>query len=176
MTINGDLEVAGVIDSINVTQTNLLVENKEIYLAYNSNAVPTTDGLGNNKAGFVVAGLPDGIIQKGAASNEDFFGKSLLWNNNNGMQNNLGSSAVGSSSLESFWELKGGAFRITQPTHIVMDGTGTNVSSASNISFQMRINGNNELEFVKVVNTVVDGVASTPSFMTVARFGRQLTM
>jgi len=181
MQVMGNLEVFGVIDSINVTQANLLVEDKEIYLAYNSNVVPAdsstwiTDGIANTKSGLVVQGLPAAVPQYASASNEKYYGKSLTWNNNGGMSY-LGSNTTGSYDAvtnESFWELKGGSFRLSQPTHIVPDANG-NVVSCSNITFVMRVNALNELEIVKGVSTNVEGTTGTMTYKTIARFGRTL--
>ena len=183
--INGNLQVAGVIDSINVTQTTLSVSDKEIYLSYNSNIVQSNsatwvvDGVANDKSGIVVQGLPQDIPQYSASNNEQYYGKSLVWNKSYGM-NFLGSnSPIGGPSYagkESFWELKGGALRISQPVDIIQD-VDHNVFSCSNISYHFRINSFQELEIVKVSSVLSDGIITgTPTYQTVSRFGRSVTI
>jgi hypothetical protein len=189
--VNGNLQVLGVIDSINVSQANLLVQDKEIYLAYNSNVDPlqsntwVNDGPTNDKTGIVVQGLPSTYTQYvPGLSNEKFLGKSILWNNNGGkLVTNLGTSTTASgpnAAIEDpYWEVKGGALRITQATNVVPTTDGANnaiIGSCSNISYHFRINGFNELEIVKVSATYSNGVEGNPVYQTVSRFGKSLRL
>ena len=167
--INGNLQISGVIDSTNVTQTNLLVENKEIYLAYNSNVVSTdsaswiTDGVANDQSGIVIQGCPANITQYSPSNNEMVYEKSVKWNNNSGM--------FTGNSNESFWEVKGGSLKITDMNpQSVIDG---NVTASNPISFHFRINNQAELEIIKYytvnhksISQVVAKFGRTPGFST----------
>ena len=166
--ILGNLEVEGTIDSISVQQTVLQVQDHTINLSHSSNLVIgdsntyVTDGIANDKSGIIVAGLPESVPQFSAASNEQYFGKSILWNKNGGMVDTLGTSNF---AAEPYWEVKGGALRLTQAANIVRDNNG-NVVSSSNVSFAFRINDFSELEIVKFYG---EGSAQR-----VAKFGRTL--
>jgi uncharacterized protein (DUF2345 family) len=166
--IRGNLEVEGTIDSISVQQTVLQIQDHTISLSYSSNMVIgdsntwITDGVANDKSGIFVAGLPEDIPQFTAASNEQYFTKSIVWNNNGGMVDTLGTSNF---ATEPYWEVKGGALRLTQAANIVLDNDG-NVVSSSNVSFAFRINDFSELEIVKFYG---EGSAQR-----VAKFGRTL--
>ena len=161
--ISGNLQISGVIDSTNVTQTNLLVENKEIYLAYNSNISPVDsgtwikDGVSNDQSGIVVQGCPANIIQYSPSNNETIYEKSVKWNNNLGM--------FTGNSNESFWEVKGGSLKITDMNpQTVVNG---NVTASNPISFHLRINNQAELEIIKYYN-----MNNKPISQVVAKFGR----
>ena len=158
--IKGNLQIEGVIDSTNVQETNLLVQDKEIYLAYSSNQDinPMIDGTGNDKAGIIVAGCPQGINQNTAAKNEQYYEKSIKWNHNQGIYTN-------NSATESFWEVKGGSLKITDMNpKTFLNG---DVATSKPVSFQIRINDKAELEIVKYY---MDGVTQKTS--VVAKFGR----
>lgn len=122
--INGDVEVLGTLNSINYTESNLTIMDRQITLSYNSNDAPVADGVANDKSGITVAG-DDGIEAR-----------SFLWNVKDG-RSYLGTV---DADKESFWELKGGSLRMTQ-----------NVTGFGDISFAFRINQLGELEIVKKV-------------------------
>ena len=162
--ITGNLQISGVIDSTNVTQTNLLVENKEIYLAYNSNVLPadsTTwikDGAANDKSGIVVQGCPSTILQYSPSNNEYVYEKSVKWNNNLGM--------FTGNSNESSWEIKGGSLKMTDMNPQGWDNLG-NVTASNPISFHFRINNQAELEIIKYYTMNNQSISQV-----VAKFGR----
>lgn len=131
MRLQGDLDIQGSINSINLTETTLEILDKTIIVSAGSNL---TD-LEMDASGLVVGG-------------DEAMDKSLLWYNNTGGVADMGKHT--SVDTESYWELKGGALRMTH----------------SNISFSFRIGENNELELVKKVGTGLHKV--------VARFGRTL--
>ena len=195
--INGNMVITGVIETENTFTTNrsLLVEDRNIYLGMNSNLtnsnagalasnsanwIKDTDyasdvnyqyGYSNAPPGLILAGLPTGIPQYSTTSNNEFYlGKSFTWNYNQGNLTNIGSNLTTSAvPKESFWELKGGSFRITQPVNVTYDGS-SNIS-ASNVSYHFRINAQSELEIIKVINT--GGPNGTNNYARVAKFGRQ---
>ena len=195
--INGNMVITGVIETENVYTSNksLLVEDRNIYLGMSSNltdmdapalAANSADwikdsdyasdvnynyGYSNSPPGLILAGLPTGIPQYSTTNNNEFYlGKSFTWNYNYGNVTNIGSNLTTSAvPKESFWELKGGSFRITQPVNVSYDGS-SNVT-ASNVSYHFRINAQSELEIIKVVNT--GGPNGTNNYARVAKFGRQ---
>lgn len=124
--IKGDVMVTGVIDSVDIHQSNLMIADKTINLAFDPNNSPLPDGELNTGAGVIVSG------QYGGASNA----RSLLWNWNEGMQH-LGTPNVDD---ESFWDLRGGQLRITHS------------NATKEIAFGFRINEFDELELVKKTN------------------------
>lgn len=129
VTINGDVDVLGVLNSINILQSNLLIEDAKLTLAYDNVNGPLPDGPNtNDKAGLYVAG------QYGGASNA----RSLTWNWNQGMQN-LGQ--YDALDTESFWDVRGGALRMTHS------------NEAIECAFSFRITNTGELELVKKVGS-----------------------
>jgi hypothetical protein len=132
VNINGDLKVDGTIKySQSVSPSNLRVFDKTILLAYDADT-PVTDGNLNDQAGIEVRG-----------SGKE---KSFKWNHKNGV-GNLGTSNIDD---ESYWELKGGAFRMSEGDH----------------SFGFRINDLGEFELVKKVGQ--------GNFKRIAKFGKAL--
>jgi hypothetical protein len=123
-----------------------------------SDGVRIEDGLANTGAGISVNGAPASI-----KDNTQYFEKSLLWKTPvvaqgaNAMAN-LGSD--GGFSSESFWDLRGGAFRMT---HV-------NQSSGDEVSFQFRINDKDELEIVKRIGRAGGG---PEQFEVVTRLGQK---
>jgi hypothetical protein len=163
--VNGNLQVAGIIDSTNIAQNNLMVQDKDIYLAYNSNALNNPsdrnmwvkDGVANDKAGVIVQGCPDGVTQY-TGNNEQYFEKSIRWN--------CGEGIYSKNSNESVWEMKGGSLKITN-NNPTLSADGTTVTSSKPVSFQIRINQKAELEIVKYYNNTTSVVAKfgrTPGF------------
>jgi uncharacterized protein (DUF2345 family) len=162
MVVNGNLQVVGVLDSINVTNTNLLIEDKVISLASGSNAGSNlVDGIANNQAGVIINGVPSGVPEVNAA----FFEKSLKWHTGSSGMLSLGSSNI--NDQESYWELKGGAFRITH-NKLTLDEN-NNVTDAKEISFGFRVNQHDELELVKKYWS-----GSAYIYKRIAKFGKTL--
>ena len=162
--INGNLQVAGVIDSINVTQSSLLVENKMIYLAYSSNTQVSDDLVG--QAGIVVEGMGlKTLAIPTAASNIAAFEKSVKWNNGS-----AGMYINNTAAAESFWEVKGGGVRITSSCAQLDNATQSYITASNPISFGFRINtSSGELEIYKMY---IPSGQSTTTTTTVAKFGR----
>jgi cytoskeletal protein CcmA (bactofilin family) len=174
LTVNGNLDVLGSVNNIDVTTTNLQVEDKVITLASGSNDVAgghqyiNVDGLLNNKSGLKIEGIMDGFDSNSAYYDHvivcNVFEKSFLWNwtedessSLGGMQNGplstineiqtyYGSNIANKPSIqlktESFWELKGGALRISS---VIENPAG----ELEKISYSIRITNNKELQFVK---------------------------
>lgn len=180
IVINGGMDIMGTINSIDTTVTDLLVEDKTIILSHSSNGNMINDGAVNTKSGFVVEGLPlstDSNIPTNVTnpSFSPMYEKSIKWNYNDidtveGKKANVGMGGLGTDDVasESFWEVKGGGLRLTASKPVYApDGitcTGSNV-----VSFGLRINHLDELEFVK---KYYDG--SKYLVKRVAKFGRLL--
>jgi acyl-[acyl carrier protein]--UDP-N-acetylglucosamine O-acyltransferase len=178
LTVNGNLDILGSFNNLNVTTTSLQVEDKVITLASGSNDVAggqqyiNVDGILNNKSGLKIEGIMDGFNSNSSRlfNNEHFgnvFEKSFLWNwtegtqdtssITGGMQNGplstineiqsfyddkLANKPSVQLKTESFWELKGGALRISS---VIENQTG----ELEKISYSIRITNNKELQFVK---------------------------
>ena len=167
--INANLQVAGVIDSINVTQQNLLVQDREIFLSYNSNSYATMlDGQDTNDlSGIVIQGKSknkDGVIMNSSDSN--IYEKSFKWNYNTGVFNHQATGLA-----ESYWEMKGGSFKLTKMNPTAFDAVDNHVTASNPVSFTFRINLNQELEIVKSFKKT-NGESSTA---IVAKFGRMIS-
>lgn len=122
--INGDVQVNGVIDSVDIHQSNLMIADRTVNLAFDPALGPLPDGANTNSgAGLIVSG------QYGAASNA----RSLIWNWNDGMDK-LGTNDVDG---ESYWDVRGGQLRISHS------------NATKEIAFGFRINEYDELELVK---------------------------
>lgn len=122
--INGDVQVNGVIDSVDIHQSNLMIADRTVNLAFDAALGPLPDGANTNDgAGVIVSG------QYGGTSNA----RSLLWKWNGGMDK-LGTTDVDN---ESYWDLRGGQLRISHS------------NATKEIAFGFRINENDELELVK---------------------------
>ena len=185
VVIKGDMTITGSINSSNsinttIYQHNLAIQDKQIMLASTnsssfSNEAPPIDGFQtNNGAGIIVEGLPTGFslsndtTQMNAAE-YGLYSKSILWNygdNYNGEDAyakgclNLGSPQW---SNESFWEVKGGSFRITNQR---LDAN----NQPLNTSFGFRINKFDQLELIKI--SLSNGMTS---YKRLAMFGASVT-
>lgn len=115
--VDGDLIVTGVYTTVSSTQ--LHVDEAIIKLATHSNSsVPAAPDESIGPAGVIIASLPTVIPGIRAIAN-----KSLLWNNGvSGTSGLLAPGTVGATD-ESYWELRGGAFRISATDPV----TGTDV-------------------------------------------------
>jgi len=162
--IHGNLVVSGVIDTQNITETNLQVQDKTMTLAFNSNndafGTLEDDGVTNDQAGIIVSGKPASVTDLSAASN---FEKSVRWNYNVDGLMGLGTSNIDN---ESYWEVKGGSLRLTH-TKTKADG-----SFDSTVTFGFRINHLDEMELVK---KFYNPSTSNYVFKRVAKFGTMLS-
>lgn len=149
INIFGHLNIDGVVNRENILETNMLLQDKQLLLATNSNFVDSDlktylrDGVANNKAGLAVHGVPENmIIPSGKTIGDvaDYYEKSLRWYKNSDGVLGLGGD---NPLVESQWELKGGSFYITN-TRIDDDG-----EKIKDTSFGFRINQRDELELVK---------------------------
>jgi|688.fasta_scaffold175633_2 hypothetical protein len=156
--IDGDLVLTGVIDAQNILESSLVIEDKVIYLAHSSSNLEFDtmhdDGQFNDGSGIYVSGIPAGLSNVMGGSNYE---KSIRWNYGSQGTLALGTSNVGD---ESFWDVKGGALKIT---HVKTDDQG---NYEDEIAFRFRINERDELELVK--HYTQDNVSLT---RRVARFG-----
>jgi hypothetical protein len=154
MTLRGNIDLTGTINTIITEETILQVEDKLIRVSYNSNGV--IDGLlTNDGSGLQVVGTPEPFPTE---SNEVRFNKSLTWNYGSS-SSNAGTMYLGTSNLdESFWQVRGGSLRLT-----------VTKSNGSDVSFGFRINDFDELELVKYYTS-----NAVPQKKRVAKFGKQL--
>ena len=146
--VRGDMVITGSINTSNiinttVVQENLKVTDKIILLANvgdgSSNDMLPLDGLAtNDQSGVEIDGFPGGVN-----SNEyEMHKKFLKWNYGTNGTLDLGTSNL---NTESFWDLQGGALRITKKKNYGTVGT----PNIKELSFGFRINENDELEFYK---------------------------
>jgi len=161
--IKGNLDVAGTYNTVDVSASTLLVEDKKIILATSPDFDITTetdtveDGTDtNDKAGVKIAGKPSTLAltthgMESKQSIDDIWKKSLLWNNNDGM-GYLGyhqadmTNDTSYRDKEPFWELQGGAFHLSAQK---ADDQGV----VTTVKYGFRINPNDELEIIKKVGT-----------------------
>jgi uncharacterized protein (DUF2345 family) len=163
--IRGDLVITGSINTSNIISTavqeNILkVNDKVIYLASQgsndaADPLPYDGAATNDGAGIVVDGIPSGVT---SSNDFDMYRKFFKWNI--GTQGTL---ALGTSNLdqESFWDLQGGSFRITQKKKV----SGT----IRDTSFGFRINEADELELIK---KYWSATSSAYVYKRIAKFGR----
>lgn len=141
LRVTGNLVLTGVIDAQNIVESSLVVEDKIIYLASTSSnldwAEMQDDGTVNNGAGIYIAGIPGSLTNPVAGSNYE---KSIRWNYGTDGTMSLGTSNIDS---EAFWDVKGGALKLT---HVKTDSNGNYLD---NVAFRFRINERDELELVK---------------------------
>lgn len=155
--VNTDLDVYGVVNSIAVQNTELHVEDKTIQLAHPSDGQTITDGPFNSDAGIVIAGLPASASNMDPTEAAALYEKSFKWNYGvDGIGAMLTNSGI---NTESFWELKGGRLQLTSTK-----------SSGKKITFALRINEHDELEFVKMW----DDATNTHQVRRIAKFGRTI--
>ena len=162
LLIQGNLDVAGTYNTVDIATTSIHVEDKLLVLATASNYAGgdinegVVDGTNvNDGAGLQIAGIPDSF-PSGYSETDEVWDKSLKWNLNGGFENMgyLQSDMTNDTQRrddEPFWELKGGAFHLSADT------------SSGTTKYGFRINPNGELEIIKKV-----GDASSKR---VAKFG-----
>jgi uncharacterized protein (DUF2345 family) len=168
VAVRGDLFITGSINTTQilqtvVTETTLAVNDKLIYLA-TAGSGPSIgndsnpfDGVGNDKAGIQVDGIPSSVASD-SSNTWPLWEKSIKWN-----YNVDGLISIGTSNIEkeACWEFMGGGVRITK---------NSNVSGGlKKLSFTWRIGHNDELELVK---TWWNGSAYV--YKRIAKFGRVL--
>jgi hypothetical protein len=147
------LQISGILDSVNIHETDLWVQDHLIFLSAESNNQFVEDGQANEGAGLRINGNPYGVD----SNNSLAYRKSFTWHNSTSGIPALGTTHAASS--ESFWELMGGHFRLTY----VKDDTGKRVSYA------LRVNQNDELEFVKLTYAASN---ASPTSKIIAKLGQ----
>lgn len=165
--INADFEIAGITTNVNVFSTSLTVENKLINLAFNSNLGSPADGpLTNDGAGIQVDGIPAldfaGSPVTVNQPNAALYEKSIKWHSSTGGVPALAQN-LADPTAEAFWEVKGGAFRMTQKV------------ASDLVTFCFRINHLKELELWKSQVDFETGAAVTAAHFSgkrMAKFGR----
>jgi hypothetical protein len=151
--VNADFDIMGTVNNIGLTQTELEVQDKKIWLAYNTDP-QTPDGIANDGAGISVVGMPLAGAKKD--TNPERYQKSILWNNGTGA-GILGLRGA-SAQNESYWDVKGDAMRWTH----------TDEAPGNETSFIPRINNLGEFEMVKRMCPFGGG----ETFNKCAKFGR----
>ena len=166
IVVSGDLDIKGKINSISTTATDLLIEDNTITL--NSTNIANGDasnlGLiigGSNNLGSTTGLYFDGLGLDQVTLNE-MTEKKLTWNNNNGYDE-LGIFQLDNTDdkvqNEPFWELLGSPLHLSQN---VVDQNGDHAK----ISFAFRMNAEEELEIVKIVEN-----SGGTEHKRIARFG-----
>ena len=125
VTVEGDLRVRGVVDALSTSE--LHVSDKVVRLA-----IPTPQSAIVAEADLSGAGV---AIAPGA------YAKSLLWN----VGSEGGRAAAMLSNDASYWELSGGALRVTLPTR----ADAAKAAAGGAVSYALRINAQEQLEIVK---------------------------
>jgi hypothetical protein len=156
--LNTDLDVYGVVNSIAVENTELHIADKTVKLAYPATGETMTDGPATNSdSGVVVSGLPASAAGMSPADAQKLYEKSFKWNyGTSGVDGMLTNSGI---STESFWELKGGRLQMTSTK-----------ANGKSITFALRINELDELEFVKMW----DDSTNQRQVRRIAKFGRTI--
>lgn len=157
--ITGTLNVTGSINSQDIVQTNLMVQDKTITLAVDSNNASNVvvDGTANNESGVIISGLPTG-------ESNDLVGryeKSIKWKYGVTGTVDLGGPKI-KADQESYWDVRGGQLRLTHQK-----------ASGNKIAFGWRVNNLDELEFVKFI---MSGSNADKSHKVIAKFGNTGTV
>jgi hypothetical protein len=142
VTINGELIINGDITSITTYEETLQIFDKKITLAAGASNGVFMDGTANSGSGVVVSGYPslDGTALE---QNDLLYEKSLKfqcpsYDAMTFLKNGSNVDATTSFGQESYWELKGGDFRLTLMK-----------SDTDFVSFGWRIGAYGELELIK---------------------------
>jgi hypothetical protein len=165
VTIRGLLRVDGDMQTINTYAENLELFDKTITLAGAGMCNFTDGGLTNDRSGLKVGGLPQGMLFTNA-DHLAMYEKSFLFHCPQSdsmlkMWNSSNVSSIDSFNAESYWELKGGDFRITK------------MKAANDLlTFAFRVNAYDELELVKKYSPLANGTYVTK---VVSKFGRIIT-
>jgi len=156
VTLHGNFDIYGTINSINQTVTQLEVQDKTLKLAVAGNdSTNIVDGVDNEHAGLIVAGYPAGA-DSNLQSVRDKYAKSIRWNHGT---DGIDAMLTSNVDKESFWDVRGGSIRMT---HYKAD-------EDEDIGYGFRINGNDELEMVRHYEDDL-GNKKTSQFI---RFGRK---
>jgi hypothetical protein len=169
LVVNGNLDVVGTYNTIDVTTSQLFSEDKTIVLGTSDTYILGTEGsptdpsdgvdeTTNNEGGILIAGKPlesqitlfnDTYATNYSITNNGVWEKSFKWNVNQGATNygHIATDVSTDSSCredEPFWELKGGAFHLSSTK---LNDLGNEVI----VKYGLRINANEELEIIKKV-------------------------
>ena len=168
VTINGDLDILGVVNSTYVTESNLMVEDKRIVIGAVDGTV--LDSF-NDGAGIFVQGLPTGQTASNQTDIDDptvfKYEKSIRYNHSAAASwSNLGTvdgfvtgSGASAGFKEPYWNVKGGSLAISHS------------NAAQDVSYGFRINELGELEIVK---KYYHGTSSSYKYKKIAKFGRSM--
>jgi hypothetical protein len=145
----------GACNLVSITASGLHVNgdltsgNNTILLGNNA---AVTNELAKSNVGIRVYGRPANILENDDAR----YLKSLTWNPGTNGTLDLGNSLK--ASTESFWEVRGGHLRLTHCK---------DASGSRKVSYVMRINDKDELEFVKMTSSNNVSIANK----VIAKFG-----
>jgi uncharacterized protein (DUF2345 family) len=170
--IDGDLEITGVLNTVNMTNTTLSVEDKYIHLSTNSDGTITNDEA-ISQSGIFVDGLPT-MASSNVDLNKECYQKSFMWNNGkkaNGGILALGSTAVQDIDQESYWEVKGGSFRITTPVNVQRDGNNDVTAAFDIVSYAFRVSDIGSLQIVKMLTKAGDAPNTVPEITVMTEIG-----
>lgn len=168
VTINGDLDIQGVVNSTYVTESNLMVEDKRIVLGAVKGDVQDSS---NNGAGIFVQGLPTGETATDQTDIDDAtvfkYEKSIRyshpsaasWNNLGTVDGFVTGSGASAGFKEPYWNVKGGSLAISHS------------NAAQDVSYGFRINELSELEIVK---KYYESSSSSYKYKKIAKFGRSM--
>ena len=172
LLVRGDIVITGSINTSNVYSTSVIQESikiadKTIVLSsagsnFGAGDGPVDSTATNSGSGIKIDGVPTGYDSNIPAA----YDKTFTWNHGPG-NGILDMGTAPGMSNESFWELKGGAFRLTHQKVVNVGG----VNTVRDISFGFRVNELDELELVKRYWN-----DSTSSYVVkrIMRFGRIL--
>jgi len=169
LRLKGNLDIEGTWNSVNIGTEEIRVEDRRIVLGSSSNSAGSNNDVFDSAfntdyvadgAGLEIFGVPTSDDDYDNNSNLKWE-KSLLWNHS--AQGIPSLAGVNSGDTESFWELKGGHFKMTH-TKDTLD----------QISYAFRINESDQLEFHKVSRTWTGTAYATPTYKRVAKFGMVL--
>jgi hypothetical protein len=170
--IDGDLEITGVLNTVNMTNTTLSVEDKYIHLSTNSDGSITNDEA-ISQSGIFVDGLPT-MVDSNVDLNKECYEKSFMWNNGkkaNGGILALGSTAVQDIDQESYWEVKGGSFRITTPVNVQRDDNNDVTAAFDIVSYAFRVSDIGSLQIVKMLTKAGDAPNTVPEITVMTEIG-----
>jgi hypothetical protein len=137
VTLRGDFDIHGTINSISHIETQLEIQDRTLRLAVSGNEnTVIEDGEDNDKAGIVIDGFPSNADPTDATQ-KSIYQKSMKWNfGEGGIDDMLTNDGI---DKESFWEFRGGSMRLTA----------TKKDTGKDIGYGWRVNGNDELEMTR---------------------------
>ena len=157
--IKGSVDILGTLNTMDVTETTLSVEDKLIKVAVGADGASVTDGLAtNHDSGLLVYGDASGHGL--TTPSNGAFEKSVKWTMPaaNAWVNMSKAATNNSLPDEPAWQLRGGNFQIMNMTY----------ENGEGVRYVFRTNDNKELEIWKS-STTDNGTTWTDS--RVARFG-----